>query len=59
MVSMLFGTQAAFAMVVPVLGGLIADTWGIAYVFYLLGAAIVIATAIATTIDDDAKPRSF
>lgn len=50
MVSMQFGTQSAFAMTVPLTGGLIADTWGIEYVFYALGAAIVVACGIAATI---------
>lgn len=55
MVSMLFGTQSAFAMLVPVLGGIIADTWGIVNVFYMLGAAILIALAIAVTIPGNEK----
>ena len=55
MVSLLFGTQSAFAMAVPIVGGLIADNWGIAYVFYLLAAAIVVAIAIALTIADEAR----
>ncbi|MDA0662964.1 MAG: MFS transporter [Proteobacteria bacterium] len=50
MVSMQFGTQSAFAMTVPLTGGLIADAWGIEYVFYALGAAIIVACGIATTI---------
>ncbi len=50
MVSMQFGTQSAFAMTVPLTGGLIADAWGIEYVFYALGVAIILACLIATTI---------
>ena len=55
MVSLLFGTQSAFSMAVPVLGGLIADTWGIENVFYALSATVVIAVAIAVTIPEDKK----
>lgn len=55
MVSMLFGTQSAFAMLVPLAGGVIADAWGLVNVFYLLGAAIVIALGIAATINDEEK----
>ena len=47
MVSLLFGTQSAFSMAVPVLGGMLADVWGIEYVFYALAATVVIAVAIA------------
>lgn len=52
MVSFLFGMQSAFAMAVPVLGGLIADIWGIEYVFYALGSTIVVAMVIAATISE-------
>ena len=55
MVSLLFGTQSAFSMAVPVLGGLIADAWGIENVFYALSATVVIAVAIAVTIPEDKK----
>ena len=53
MVSLLFGTQSAFSMAVPVLGGMIADTWGIQYVFYALASTVVVAMAIAVTISED------
>jgi FSR family fosmidomycin resistance protein-like MFS transporter len=55
MVSLLFGTQSAFAMAVPVLGGMIADVWGIEYVFYALAATVVIAVAVAITIPEDGR----
>lgn len=53
MVSFLFGTQSAFAMAVPVIGGQIADIWGIEYVFYALGSTIIVAMLIAATISED------
>ena len=55
MVSLLFGTQSAFSMAVPVLGGMLADAWGIEYVFYALAATVVIAVAIAVTIPEDRR----
>lgn len=55
-VSVLFGTQSAFTLVIPVLGGFIADQWGLQTVFYLLTATVVIATAIAFVLPE-AKPR--
>jgi MFS family permease len=59
MVSLQFGTQSAFAMAVPVGGGLIADIWGIEFVFYALAGAIVIAIAIAGSISEaDGRPDS-
>ena len=60
MVSLLFGTQSAFSMAIPVLGGMIADLWGIQYVFYALAATVVLAMAIAVTISEDRsiKPQA-
>jgi len=46
--SLMFGTQGAFKMGLPVLGGFIADTWGLASVFYLLAATMVMANLVAT-----------
>lgn len=54
-VSVLFGTQSAFTLVIPVLGGLIADQWGLQTVFYLLTATVVIATAIAFVLPEAEK----
>jgi len=44
--SLLFGTQSAMSALIPVTGGLIADQWGIAAVFYVLAAAMLIANLI-------------
>ena len=55
MVSLLFGTQSLFAMAVPILGGLIADAWGLEYVFQILSGAIIIAAVISLTIPDNSK----
>lgn len=54
-VSVLFGTQSAFTLVIPVLGGFIADQWGLQTVFYLLTATVVIATAIAFVLPEADK----
>ncbi len=42
-IGMLFGAQAFGASVAPLLGGLIADRWGLSATFYLLAATIVCA----------------
>ncbi len=46
-ISVLFGAQSAFTFTVPLLGGMIADAWGLKAVFYLLTLTIAIATLIA------------
>jgi len=45
--SLMFGTQAALSTVAPVLGGLIADRWGLPAVFYFLAAAMLAANLAA------------
>ncbi|HDO52346.1 MAG TPA: MFS transporter [Rhizobiales bacterium] len=45
-VSLLFGTQSALSALVPVLGGLIADQWGLRSVFYVLAATMLIANVL-------------
>ncbi len=45
-VSLLFGTQSAFSLLVPVLAGLVADTWGLSAVFYGLTGAMFVATIL-------------
>ena len=54
-VSVLFGTQSALSALVPVVGGYIADLWGLKIVFYLLAGTVLIATLMAALIAD--KPR--
>ena len=54
-VSLLFGSQSAFSMVVPIVGGLIADTWGLTAVFYMLAAAMAVAAAITFALPDSRR----
>ena len=44
--SVLFGTQAALSVAVPVVGGAVADTWGLAEVFYVIAAVMLVANAM-------------
>jgi MFS family permease len=44
--SVLFGTQALFTAIVPPLGGLVADHYGLINVFYLLALTILIANVL-------------
>jgi len=46
MVSLLFGTQSALSALVPVIGGFIADQWGLAAVFYVLAGTLLIANVL-------------
>lgn len=54
-VSLLFGTQSAFSMLVPVVGGLIADTWGLTTVFFVLAGAMFIAAAMTSFLPDSRR----
>ena len=53
--SLLFGTQSLFNILVPPVGGLIADTWGLAAVFYMLAGTILIANALVFLVPEE-KP---
>lgn len=44
--SVLFGMQAALSTVVPILGGAVADIWGLTEVFYLIAALMLVANAM-------------
>lgn len=44
--SVLFGTQAALSIAVPVVGGAVADTWGLTEVFYLIAGFMLVANAM-------------
>lgn len=51
-VSLLFMAQSAFAAMVPVAGGVIADIWGLATVFYIITCTCLIAATIAFFMPD-------
>jgi MFS family permease len=51
-VSLLFATQSGFSALVPLAGGLIADQWGLAAVFYVLAGAMVIANLLVYLLPD-------
>ena len=46
-ISLLFGTQSAFTMLVPLVGGLVADQWGLVATFLLLTVTVMIASLMA------------
>ena len=56
--SVMFGVQAMFAAVVPILGGFVADTWGLLQVFYMLAGFMLLANLMMFTLrgaDAEAK----
>jgi len=53
--SLMFGTQGLFKMGLPVAAGFIADTWGLAAVFYLLAATMLMANVVAGMLPGDRK----
>ncbi len=55
--SMLFGTQSLFSVVMPVVGGLVADRYGLAAVFWLLAASVLVANAVVVALPrDEVRP---
>ncbi len=53
MTSAMFGTQSILTALAPPIGGLIADHYGLAAVFYFLAACVLVANALALVV-----PRS-
>ncbi len=45
-VSALFGTQSAFSVAIPLVGGVIADAFGLPVVFYALAASMLVANTL-------------
>ena len=57
--SVMFGVQALFGAAVPVLGGIVADTWGLIEVFYMLAGFMLIANVMMFTLrGEDAEVRT-
>jgi MFS family permease len=44
--SLMFGAQSMFSVVMPVVGGAVADRFGLHAVFYLLAASVLVANAV-------------
>ena len=51
-ISLLFATQSAFSALVPLVGGIIADAWGLSSVFYALAVAMVAANVMVHFLPD-------
>jgi MFS family permease len=53
MTSAMFGIQAALSALTPIVGGVLADSFGLASVFYFLAATVLVANLLALAV-----PRS-
>jgi len=51
--SLMFGTQSLFSVIMPVIGGLIADRFGLAAVFYMLAFTVLVANSIVYLLPKD------
>ena len=55
-IGLLFGAQSLGASVAPLLGGLIADQWGLSATFYFLAATIICANLFILAMPRDVEP---
>jgi len=55
--SLMFGTQAILGALAPIVGGLIADRYGLVNVFYFLAALMLFANVLVVMIPKDAERR--
>ncbi|MEM7254793.1 MAG: MFS transporter [Pseudomonadota bacterium] len=56
-ISILFGAQSGFAMAIPLLGGIIADRYGLSAAFFAFGVAALLAAAVVVNMRDESTPR--
>ena len=54
-ISLLFGAQAGFSTLVPIVGGLIADIWGLEMVFMVLALCMGVATSVAYVLPSEKR----
>jgi predicted MFS family arabinose efflux permease len=52
----MFGIQAVLASLTPLIGGVIADTWGLIEVFYFLAALMLLANLIVVLLPRVEEP---
>lgn len=57
-VGMQFTFQSALAALAPVLGGWIADTWGLIYTFYFLAATLLLSNLFVIFVKDPKQEKS-
>ena len=55
--SLMFGTQAGLSALLPIVGGFVADRYGLAAVFYLLAGTIFVANLLVYALPAD-RPAS-
>jgi MFS family permease len=55
--SLMFGTQAILSAAVPIIGGLIADSYGLAAVFYLLAGTMIVANVLVYLLPSETAAR--
>lgn len=51
--SLVFGTQSALATLMPIIGGALADRYGLIAVFYFLAAAVLVANVLTLFVPKD------
>lgn len=56
--SVMFGTQSLLSGVAPLAGGLIADTWGLAVVFYALAGTMLVANVMVYLLPHHERGKS-
>jgi MFS family permease len=57
-IGILFASQSLLGGIAPVIGGLIADRYGIEIAFYFIAATVLIANVMIVTIRDDRGVRN-
>lgn len=56
--SLMFGTQSGFSIVMPIIGGMLADQFGLASVFYMLAGTILMTNILTLRLPDERPATS-
>ena len=55
--SLMFGAQAGLSTLMPIVGGMIADSYGLLWVFYVLAGSMLVTNLLVLTLPRGAPSR--
>lgn len=56
--SLMFGTQSGFSMVMPLVGGMLADAYGLVSIFYMLAGTILVTNILTLALPEERQEPS-
>ena len=56
--SLMFGTQSGFSMAMPLVGGMLADAYGLVSIFYMLAGTILVTNILTLGLPNERPETS-